>query len=225
MLAEDAADPTDHSGPVIVPADEEPPVGHEVDAEGVDAHRARLAHQDGARDLVLLHAHGNQARVAAVWPAAALDQANAATACDETRVDRVDPLLGEGLQEPFDGGRHEQVDVVLGELSLEVQLDRADAGAEELPVQRGEPLGQVGEGAQVGELLRRQRRSVDSKAWEIAGEDGGHLLGHVERHRCLRLDRRRSDVRRRDEVGQGEQRALYWRLALEDVRRRGGDPA
>src|SRR5438874_3963080 len=47
VLAEDAAHPPDHTGSVLVSADKESSVRHEVDTEGVDVHSAWLAHQDG----------------------------------------------------------------------------------------------------------------------------------------------------------------------------------
>ena len=101
---------------------------------------------------------------------------------------------------------------MLRQLALEVELDRADATAEQLRVQRGQALGQVGERPQVGELLGRQRRRVDRVARQVAREHRGHLFGDVERDRDLRLERRGRDVRRGDEVGQREQRVVARRL-------------
>src|SRR5690349_4296863 len=51
VLAEDGAHAADDAGPVLVPADQEAAFGHQVHTKRVDADRARLTHQQGARDL------------------------------------------------------------------------------------------------------------------------------------------------------------------------------
>src|SRR2546425_2868137 len=161
VLAEDGAEPPDHPGPVFVAADQEAAVGHQVDPKRVDPNCARLSHQHGAGDFVPVDAKRDEAPVAAVRRASPLDELHTAAGCDQARVDLVDAVLGERLQHAFDRGGDEQVDVVLGELSLEVELDGADPPAEELRVQRGQAFCQAGERTQVGELFWRKRRRVD----------------------------------------------------------------
>src|SRR5579862_9681877 len=118
VLAEDGADAADDARAVLVAADEEAALGHEVDAKRVDSGDPRLAHQHGARQLVAVHAERDQRRVAASRRRPALDDPHAAPRRDEPRVDRVDPFFGEPLQDALDRGRGEQVDVVLRELAL-----------------------------------------------------------------------------------------------------------
>src|ERR1700694_1895790 len=218
VLAEDRAHASHDAWAIVVPADQEATFWNQVDAKGIDAHGARLTHQDGAGQLVAAHADGDQARVAAVRRAPPLDQLHAAARRDEARVDGVDAIFGERLQHSFDGGRDEEVDVVLGELALEVELDRADPAGEELRVQSRQALGEVGEGPEVGKLFRGHRGGVDREPRKITCEHRGHLFGHIKRDRDLRFDRRSSYVRSRDEVGQRQQRVIAGRLGHEHVR-------
>src|SRR5438046_648958 len=143
VLAEDRAHSTDHSRPVLVAADQEASIGHEVHTKSVDANHTRLVHQHGARKLVALHAQGDETRVAAMRVTTALDDLDSATGSYQARVHRVDAVLGKALEHTLDSRRHEQVHVVLRQLALELELDRTDASTEELRVQRGEPFGQV----------------------------------------------------------------------------------
>src|SRR6266545_5770238 len=103
VLAQDAAHPADHPGTVLVTADQEAAFRHEVDAKRVDAHRPSLSYQDGARDLVVEHPDRDQARVAAVRTAPPFDETNAAVGGDQSRIDRVDALFGERLDDALDG--------------------------------------------------------------------------------------------------------------------------
>ena len=149
--------------------------------------------------------------------APALDHLQPPARGDQTRVYRVDAVLGERLQRSLDGIGDQKVDVVLRQLALEVQLDRADAAAEELSVQRCQPFGQVGERPQVDELFGWHCWGVHRETRKLARENRGHLLGNVKGDRGLRLDRRGPDVRRRDEVGQRQQRVVAGRFGLKDV--------
>src|SRR5712692_6893863 len=220
VLAQDRAKAADHPRPVIVPADQESPLWHQVDSEGVDSNRTRLPHEHRARELVALHTKRDETGVASVRRAAALDQLDAPARRDEARVDGVDAVFRERLQNPANRRRNQQVHVVLSHLTLELELDRAHPAAEELAVQRCQALGEQGEWAQVNELFGRERGGVDRIAGQIAGEHRGDFLGHVERDRCLSLDRGRGDVRSGDEVGQPEEGAVTSGLVLEHVCRR-----
>src|SRR5205807_5394945 len=106
-----------------------------------------------------LQADGDQTGIAPLGASPPLDQRDAPIRRYETSVHRVDPILGEWLQESFDGGCHEEVDIVLRHLSLEVELDAADTTAEQLRMQRRESLGQIGERSHERELLGGERRS------------------------------------------------------------------
>src|SRR4029077_5263531 len=106
------------------------------------------------------------------------------------------------LQDSFYRRRDEEVDVVLRQLSLEIQLDRADPPAEQLHVQCGQAFGQVGEGSQVDELFRRQGGGVDGKSRQVAGEHGSHLFRNVKCNGDLSFRGQRPDVRCGDEIGQ-----------------------
>src|SRR5579859_746376 len=150
VLAKNGADAAHDARLVLVLADEEAALRDEVHSKPIDAHDSRLVHQHSARELVAVHAQRDQAGVAAAGRSPALDDLHAAAGGDETRVDCVDPVLGEALQHALDSGGDEQVDVVLGQLPLEIQLDHAGAAAEQLRVQRGEPLRELGERPQVG---------------------------------------------------------------------------
>ena len=57
MLAQDRAETPDHPRSVLVPADQEATLRHQVDAKRVDANRAQLAHQNGAGELMAAHAN------------------------------------------------------------------------------------------------------------------------------------------------------------------------
>ena len=75
-------------------------------------------------------AQSDQARVAPAGGAPPLDELQTPAGSDEPRVDLVDAVLGERLEDTLDGRGHQQVDVVVGKLALEVKLNRADAAAE-----------------------------------------------------------------------------------------------
>ena len=170
-----------------MPAHQETSLGHEVDAERVDAHYARLLHQHGAAELVAVHSHRDEARVAAACGRLALDDLHAAPRRDEPCVDGVDAVLGEVLHHALDRCGDQEVGAVLRELALEVELDDARAPAEELRVQRRESLRQVRERPQVRELLRRQRRRIDRVTRQLSRQHRRHLLGDVEGDGGLRL--------------------------------------
>src|SRR5438105_3345024 len=97
VLAENAADLAHDARTIFVAADQKTALGYQVHAKRIDSHRTRLSHQQGARDLVVHHAESDQAGIAAVRTAASLDQADPAIGGYQTRVDRVDALLGEWL--------------------------------------------------------------------------------------------------------------------------------
>src|SRR5712691_13117628 len=77
VLTQDRAKAADHSRPVVVPADQEAPLGHEVDPKRVDPDRARLAHEHGAGELVPVHTEGDEAGVASMRGTAPFDQLDA----------------------------------------------------------------------------------------------------------------------------------------------------
>src|ERR1043166_8998757 len=114
---------------------------------------------------------------------------------------------------------------MLGQLTLEVELDRADAAPEELNVEGCEPLREVGERPQVRKLLGRERRRVDSEPRQVSGQDRGHLLRDVVGDRSLRLQGRGADVGSGNEVGKREQGVLARWLGFEDVSGCGRYPA
>src|SRR5450759_4692746 len=91
------------------------------------------------------HANRDQARVAAMRRAPALDQLHAPARSNQARVDRINAVLGKRLQDSLDGGGDEEIDVVLRQLAFEVHLDRADAAAEELSMEGCQSLGKVRE--------------------------------------------------------------------------------
>src|SRR4029077_2443364 len=107
-----------------------------------------------AGQLVPVQPQRDEARVAASRGRATFDDPHAAAGGDQLCVDGVDAILGEALQQPFDSCCDEQVDVVLPNLSFELELDRSGPSAEQLPVEGREALGQIREWAQVGQLLR-----------------------------------------------------------------------
>src|SRR5258706_9680184 len=104
VLAEDAANSPHDARAVLVAADQEAALGHEVDPKRVDAHSTRLPHQDGAGYVMTLHPHRDEARVAALGAASPLDQLDPPAARDEAGVDRIYSLLRERLQKTFDWG-------------------------------------------------------------------------------------------------------------------------
>src|SRR5260370_6213018 len=181
VLAQDRAEAADHPRPVIVPADQESPLWHQVDSERVDSNRTRLPHEHRARELVAVHTKSDEAGVASMRRAAALDQLDAPARGDEARVDGVYTVFRERLQDAANRRRNQQVHVVLSHLTLELELDRAHSAAEELAVQRCQALGEQGEWTQVNELLWREGWRVDRMAGRIAGEHRCDLLGDVER--------------------------------------------
>src|SRR5438270_140276 len=85
VLAENRAYAPDDAGAILVPADEEAALGHEVDAKRVDARDARLAHEHGARELVAMHAQRDERRVAAASRRPALDDAHPPRRGDQPR--------------------------------------------------------------------------------------------------------------------------------------------
>src|SRR6266851_9854131 len=135
VLAEDRAKTPDHARPVVVAADEEAPLRHEVDAKRVDSNRARLAHEHSAGELVPVHTKRDEAGVASTRGAAPFDQLDAPAGGDQSRVDGVDAVFRERLQHASNRGRDQKVDVVLGQLALALELDRVHPAAEHLAVQ------------------------------------------------------------------------------------------
>jgi len=65
-----------------------------------------------------------------------LDQFDAPARCDQSRIDGIDAIFREGLQDASNRRRDQQVDVMLGKLTLELQLDRTNPSLEQLAVQR-----------------------------------------------------------------------------------------
>src|ERR1700674_25007 len=187
VLAEDGAHTPHQARPVLMPADQEAAGGNKVDPKRVDADCARLAHDHRARELVTIDAQSHHAGIAPTRRAAPLDQPDAATRSDQARVDLVDAVFGERLEYPFDGRCDDEVDVVLGELAVEIELDRADPAAEELRVQRRQAFGEGCERAQVSELFGWQCGCVDGITGQVAGQDRRHFLGRVEPDRPLRF--------------------------------------
>ena len=181
MLAEDAAHHADDPRTVLMPADKKAAFRHQIDPKRIDPYRAGFAHEQRPGDLVTLHPQGDQARVAAVGSAPSLDQLDAPIARDEPRVDGVDPILGERLDQALDGRGDQQVDVVIGELAFEIELENADPAAEQLPMQRRQSLGQLRERTDVGKLFRGQSRCIDGKAREVPRQDRSHFLCNVKR--------------------------------------------
>ena len=92
-------------------------------------------------------------------------------------------------------------------------------------MQCGETLGQLGKRTEISKLFGRQRRRVDSEARQVPRKHGGHFFCNVEGDRHLRLQRRRADVRRSDEIRKLEQRVVARRLGREHIGRGRGQPA
>ena len=93
------------------------------------------------------------------------------------------------------------------------------------PGKRTELFRQRHEGLQLRRFLGADRGKVHSVGNGAAQQIFRHLLGDLERHILLRLQRRSAEMRRADHVGQSEQRALRRRLLGEHVDGRAGDMA
>ena len=92
-----------------------------------------------------------------------------------------------------------------------------DAGLRELAGEQPELLGELDPGPQARRLLGGDVGEVDGVGDGALEQVVGHLLGHLQGDVLLRLGRGRAQVRRADDVGQAEQRAVLGRLDLEHV--------
>ena len=113
-------------------------------------------------------------------------------------------------------GRGQQAGVEGRELALVGDLERRRAAGE-----RRDELAELArerqEGPQHREGLGADRRDVDGGADDAAGEGRRDLLGHDHARAVLGLLGRGAEVRRHDDAGQAEERALGGRLLREDV--------
>src|SRR5260370_9311698 len=77
VLTQDGAESPHDPRPVLMPADQESPFRHQVDAKRVDPHSPELAVHDCTRELVAPHPNRDEARVAAMRRGPALYELDA----------------------------------------------------------------------------------------------------------------------------------------------------
>ena len=123
---------------------------------------------------------------------------------------------------PHQPGQHRAGDRLLVELrggALDLDRDRADVLADDLPDQIAELLGERHVGLEARRFLGGQRRHVDRVGHPAEQQEVAHLLGDLDRDVDLRLAGRGAEVRGRDEIGRAEQGRRGGRLAFEHVER------
>src|SRR2546425_3276162 len=113
VLAQERTDASDEAGLVLVLREEQMSFDRHVDPEVVDEHDARIALDEGPRDLCGAHAHREQRRVTRRLSLAPLLNHQAARSGEVERIHEVHALLAEGFEEPLDRGRAEWLGVEL----------------------------------------------------------------------------------------------------------------
>ena len=105
----------------------------------------------------------------------------------------------------------------VGHLARILEAHALDAGLGELAGEQPELLGELDPGPQARRLLGGDVGEVDGIGDGALEQVVGHLLGDLQGDVLLRLARGGAQVRRADDVGQAEQRAVLGRLDLEHV--------
>ena len=113
----------------------------------------------------------------------------------------------------------------VGEIALVGDLERRHRAAAHHADELAELAGERQERPEHRERLGPDRRDVHGRGDDAAGEGGGHLLGHDHAGAVLGLLGRGAQVRRHDDAGQAEERALGDRLLREDVDARAAEVA
>ena len=100
---------------------------------------------------------------------------------------------------------------------------RDDGGLDELTHQPADLPGKAHVRLEFRHLLGADRGHVERVDDGAGEQEVCHLLGHLQGHLLLSLDRRGAQMRRRHDLRQPEQRAGARRLLGEHVQRRAGD--
>ena len=202
-------------------------LGLDLDPEDVDQPRRLVAEQGpGDAAVARLGADGDaqQRVIIALAVVADFGHVEPAFLGQERRVDHVHGLrIG-----PHQPGQHRPGDRLLVELgrgALDLDRDRADVLADDLPDQPAKLFGERHVGLEPRRFLGGQARHVDRVGDPAEQQEIAHLLGDLDRDIDLRFAGRGAEVRGRDEVGRAEQGRVLGRLGLEHVERRAADLA
>ena len=202
-------------------------LGLDRHAENVDQPRRAIAEQrafDPPWPLFGADGHGDQGMVVAFALVADFPYGNPALLGEVRGVDHVHRVRP-GAHDTCQHGARDRFDVQLGGGAFDLDVDRADLGAGDLPDQPPELFRESHVRFEPRRFLGRERRHVygvrDSAKQQIVA----HLLGDLDRDIDLRLCRRGAEVRRADEPARSEQRIVFRRLLGKHIERGTGDVA
>ena len=128
-------------------------------------------------------------------------------------------------QQARDRGRGQCLGVHLRNYAFVGNLHLLDAGLGKLAGERAELFCERYERLQLGRLLGADRGKVDGVGNGAAQEVIRHLLGDLQRDILLRFHRGGAEMRRANDIGQREERALRGRFFAKHIERRAGDLA
>ncbi len=227
-LAEDGADTADDSGDVAIAQVDDRPFRPELERQPVDLdHSGVLPREEGGVGPAGRGAGERQAERAGVDAGLLvprLADREAAVLRDEHRVDVVDRFGRVRLERALDRGHRDRAKQVLRQ-SPGFYGQPREMARNQRRKKVGRALGQPHPAGSAARVLGSAERKVHRRNVGSSGERLEKRLDRLGRDPLLGLDRGGAEVRRRDDVGQLQQRVVrVGRLGVEDVEGGAGDP-
>src|SRR5580704_6270345 len=233
VFSQSATDMADDAGLVLVAQEEHSAIKLSFERDAVDLNYARRA-------VVQHRAFGREARRAgfvgqrgnfqgvreAVFAAARfLFHGKSARGGDRRRVHHVHLFVEDSVEHACKNGAAEKMRADFGDFARVTNANARRTRGGSLRDERAEALGEREIRANAAILLWRKRGKIHGVADDAFDEIIAHLHGDLRAEFFLGFSRGARDVRRGDDVGQADERAILGRLFGEDIERRASNVA
>ena len=175
--------------------------------------------------VTFAHGHGNHVGVGAIVTFnLSLGDPQSTAPRHQTRIDQVDPFLGDRRQQTLDEPRGHRPGIVIGKLAVIGHLNAIKPRTRQLGQRPPKMLRQTKVRLEVRDLLRDAQWCVDCACNVLAPEASENQLGNIRGDLKLRLARTCPEVRRDQHAVVRPEGAIgRERLRGEDIERRAAD--